>query len=164
MVYWFTDRHGERQQAGWPAHYDVYAAFLTTDGWDAHRLSEVELEQKKARDEKAEKDNSGGKLRIICFGAHPDDCEYRAGGTAAKWAKLGHRVKLVSVTNGDIGHWQMSGGALAKRRTAESAEVAKRLGVTSQVLDIHDGEYGIALDIRVTQGNTTAGLNIGVFR
>jgi LmbE family N-acetylglucosaminyl deacetylase len=90
------------------------------------------------------------KLRIICFGAHPDDAEYKSGGTAAMWAELGHQVKLVSVTNGDIGHWQMSGGALAKRRTAESAEVAKRLGVASEVLDIHDGELLPTLEHRRT--------------
>ena len=60
-----------------------------------------------------------GKLRIIAFGAHPDDCEFKLGGTAAKWAALGHHVKLVSVTNGDIGHWRMAGGPLAMRRTAE---------------------------------------------
>ncbi|MCO8125251.1 PIG-L family deacetylase [Stieleria sp. TO1_6] len=89
-------------------------------------------------------------LRIICFGAHPDDAEYKSGGTAALWAKQGHQVKLVSVTNGDIGHWQMSGGALAKRRTAESALVAERLGVTSQVLDIHDGELMPTLENRRT--------------
>ena len=81
-----------------------------------------------------------GKLRIICFGAHPDDAEYKSGGTAALWAQQGHHVKLVSVTNGDIGHWRMAGGALAKRRTAESAQVAEKLGVASEVLDIHDGE------------------------
>jgi LmbE family N-acetylglucosaminyl deacetylase len=90
------------------------------------------------------------KLRIICFGAHPDDAEYKSGGTAALWAKQGHDVKLVSVTNGDIGHWRMSGGALAKRRTAESALVAKRLGVVSQVLDIHDGELLPTLENRRT--------------
>jgi len=94
------------------------------------------------------KDADDGKLRIICFGAHPDDAEYKAGGTAALWAKQGHHVKLVSVTNGDIGHWQISGGALAKRRTAESARVAERLGVTSQVLDIHDGELMPTLENR----------------
>lgn len=88
------------------------------------------------------------KLRIICFGAHPDDAEYKAGGSAALWAKLGHHVKLVSVTNGDIGHWQLAGGPLAIRRTQESAEVAKRLGVTSQVLDIHDGELEPTLENR----------------
>ena len=87
-------------------------------------------------------------LHIICFGAHPDDAEYKSGGVAAMWAKLGHKVKLVSVTNGDIGHWKTSGGALAKRRTAESAEVAKRLGVVSEVLDIHDGELIPSLENR----------------
>src|SRR5262245_7532238 len=46
-----------------------------------------------------------GKLRIIVFGAHPDDAEYRGAGVAMKWAKAGHHVKLVSATNGDIGHW-----------------------------------------------------------
>jgi LmbE family N-acetylglucosaminyl deacetylase len=91
-----------------------------------------------------------GKLRIICFGAHPDDAEYKSGGCAAMWAKQGHHVKLVSVTNGDIGHWRMSGGALAKRRTAESALVAKRLGVASRVLDIHDGELMPTLENRRT--------------
>ncbi len=89
-------------------------------------------------------------LRIICFGAHPDDAEYKSGGTAALWAQAGHQVKLVSVTNGDIGHWAMAGGPLAQRRTAESALVAKRLGVTSQVLDLHDGELEATLDNRRT--------------
>jgi LmbE family N-acetylglucosaminyl deacetylase len=89
-----------------------------------------------------------GKLRIICFGAHPDDAEYKSGGVAAMWAAKGHHVKLVSVTNGDIGHWRMAGGALAKRRTAESALVAKRLGVESKVMDIHDGELMPTLENR----------------
>ena len=96
----------------------------------------------------AQENADDGKLRIICFGAHPDDAEYKSGGTAALWAKQGHHVKLVSMTNGDIGHWQMAGGPLAQRRTAESAAVAKRLGVTSEVLDIHDGELMPTLENR----------------
>lgn len=96
----------------------------------------------------SQSDDGEEKLRIICFGAHPDDAEYKSGGTAALWAKKGHKVKLVSVTNGDIGHWAMAGGPLAKRRTAESAEVAKRLGVESEVLDIHDGELMPTLENR----------------
>jgi len=90
------------------------------------------------------------KLRIIVFGAHPDDAEYKAGGTAAKWAKLGHHVKFVSVTNGDIGHWKMAGGPLALRRKAEAKAAAKVLGVTSEVLDIHDGELLPTLENRKT--------------
>ena len=64
-----------------------------------------------------------GKLRIVCFGAHPDDAEFKAGGVAAKWAALGHHVKFVSVTNGDIGHWQIAGGPLARapRRRSETS-------------------------------------------
>ena len=89
-----------------------------------------------------------GKLRIICFGAHPDDAELKVGGTAAKWAALGHHVKLVSVTNGDIGHWRMSGGELARRRTEEVKKAAKILGVETEVLDIHDGELLPTLENR----------------
>lgn len=84
--------------------------------------------------------DDAGKLRIIVFGAHPDDAEYKAGGTAAKWAQAGHHVKLVSVTNGDIGHWNMAGGPLALRRAAEVKACAAKWGVTSETLDIHDGE------------------------
>ena len=91
-----------------------------------------------------------GKLRIIVFGAHPDDAEYRGAGVAMKWAKLGHHVKLVSATNGDIGHWQMAGGPLALRRKKEVLAVAQRMGVTNEVLDIHDGEIMPTLENRRT--------------
>jgi LmbE family N-acetylglucosaminyl deacetylase len=91
-----------------------------------------------------------GKLRIIIFGAHPDDAEYRGAGVAMKWAKQGHHVKLVSATNGDIGHWQMAGGPLAERRRKEVMEVSRRLGVTTEILDIHDGEIMPTLENRRT--------------
>jgi LmbE family N-acetylglucosaminyl deacetylase len=91
-----------------------------------------------------------GKLRIIIFGAHPDDAEYRGAGVAMKWAKQGHHVKLVSTTNGDIGHWQMAGGPLAQRRIKEVMEVGRRLGATTEVLDIHDGEIMPTLENRRT--------------
>jgi LmbE family N-acetylglucosaminyl deacetylase len=85
-------------------------------------------------------DSTDGKVRIICFGAHPDDCEFSAGGTAAMWAARGHHVKFVSCTNGDIGHWGMAGGPLAQRRTAEVKRCAEIFGIDTEVLDIHDGE------------------------
>ena len=89
-----------------------------------------------------------GSLRVICFGAHPDDCELQAGGTAALWAAKGHKVKFVSVTNGDIGHWREAGGPLARRRRAEVEQAAKTLGITVEVLDIHDGELLPTLENR----------------
>ena len=61
---------------------------------------------------------------------------------------MGHKVLLVSVTNGDIGHYSMAGGVLAKRRIAEVKECAKVLGVESKVLDIHDGELVPTLENR----------------
>jgi len=89
-----------------------------------------------------------GKLRIIVFGAHPDDCEIQTGGTAAMWAKKGHHVLLVSVTNGDIGHWKEAGGALALRRRDEVKKAHQILGVQGVILDNHDGELLPTLEIR----------------
>lgn len=89
-------------------------------------------------------------LRIICFGAHPDDCELKAAGVASLWAAKGHKVKFVSVTNGDIGHWRESGPALARRRKDEVEAVAKMLGIETEVLDIHDGELEPTLTNRKT--------------
>jgi N-acetylglucosamine malate deacetylase 1 len=103
-----------------------------------------------AADSNGDKEADDGKLRIICFGAHPDDCEIDIGGSAILWSDLGHHVKFVSATNGDIGHWAMAGGPLAKRRNAEVQEAAKILGTTTQVLDIHDGEIMPTLENRRT--------------
>lgn len=90
-----------------------------------------------------------GVLRVIAFGAHPDDADIRFGGVAAKFAAKGHLVKFVSVTNGDAGHCQMGGGELAMRRRKEAKEAAKRLGIAEyEVLDNHDGELMPSLDVR----------------
>src|SRR5688572_18766537 len=107
-------------------------------------------EAKAAQPGRAAEAPTDGKLRIIAFGAHPDDCELKAGGAAAKWAALGHHVKFVSVTNGDIGHWKTAGGPLALRRTAEVKKCAKILGIQTEVLDIHDGELLPTLEHRRT--------------
>lgn len=87
--------------------------------------------------------------RIIVIGAHPDDCDMDAGGTAALFASMGYAVKFVSVTNGDAGHQSEGGGALANRRIAEAQEAGKRFGVTYDVLDNHDGELLPTLAIRL---------------
>jgi len=115
-------------------------AAVTTSSFAALRLPAQNAERKQPVGD--------GKLRIIVFGAHPDDCELSAGGTGAKWAAQGHHVKFVSCTNGDIGHWGMAGGRLALRRAAEVRKCAEILGNQSQVLDIHDGELMVTMENR----------------
>jgi LmbE family N-acetylglucosaminyl deacetylase len=90
----------------------------------------------------------GEKLRVIAFGAHPDDCDIRASGTAALFAAGGHAVKFVSVTNGDVGHQTLHGAALAQRRLAEAKESARRLGIEYEFLNNHDGELLPTLEVR----------------
>ncbi len=90
-----------------------------------------------------------GKLRILAIGAHPDDCDIKFGGTAVKFARAGHAVKFLSVTNGQAGHHEMGGGILAKRRHEETQESARRLGIDEyEVLDNPDGELMPTLEVR----------------
>jgi N-acetylglucosamine malate deacetylase 1 len=87
-------------------------------------------------------------LRVIMIGAHPDDAELRAGGTAALWAQAGVKVQFVSVTNGDAGHQSEGGGALARRRAAEAKRSAEILGISWRTLGFHDGELEPTLEAR----------------
>ena len=89
-----------------------------------------------------------GQVRIICIGAHPDDAESGAAGTAALWVSKGYAVKFVAMTNGDIGHWKESGPELAKRRKAEVANGAHLVGYDFEVLDNHDGRLQPTLENR----------------
>lgn len=89
-------------------------------------------------------------LNIVVLGAHPDDCEGDAGGLALLYAKMGHRVKFVSLTNGDAGHFSKGGGDLARIRYAEAQEAGKRLGVLEYtILNNHDGELMPTLENRL---------------
>jgi len=111
-------------------------------------MSAVALCAQQPSSERVQSPSTDGKLNIIAFGAHPDDCDQRAGGTAAKYAALGHRVRFVAVTNGDAGHQTEGGGALAARRRAEAQEAGRRIGIDYVVLDNHDGELLPTLDAR----------------
>lgn len=55
------------------------------------------------------------KINVVVIGAHPDDCDIKAGGIALLFSDMGHNVMFVSVTNGDAGHHELGGGALAKK-------------------------------------------------
>ncbi len=87
-------------------------------------------------------------IRLIAFGAHPDDCELLLGGLAAKYVARGYAVKFVSITNGDAGHQIEGGGALARRRTHEAKKAGDILGIEYDVRDFHDGELLPTLDAR----------------
>jgi LmbE family N-acetylglucosaminyl deacetylase len=87
-------------------------------------------------------------LRLLIIGAHPDDADYAAGGTAALYRAAGHDVRMVSLTNGDAGHHESPGPALVQRRRAEAAAAGAVIGAEYLVLDHHDGELLPTLDNR----------------
>lgn len=88
------------------------------------------------------------KLRLLVIGAHPDDCEIKAGGLAAMYRANGHHVKFVSVTNGNAGHQSMLPGPLAARRQAEAAAVTELTGIEYEILDNNDGKLLPTLEAR----------------
>lgn len=86
-------------------------------------------------------------LHVLIIGAHPDDAEESCG-TAALYLAEGHKVKLISVTNGDAGHQTMGGGELMRRRQEEARKAGQIIGVEYQLLDNHDGELMPTLENR----------------
>lgn len=90
-------------------------------------------------------------LRILVIGAHPDDPDISCGGSAALWARAGHTVKFLALTNGDTGHHAIGGIELARRRHAEAQASALVCGIQEyQVLDNHCGELEATLANRKT--------------
>lgn len=87
-------------------------------------------------------------MNVVVLGAHPDDADYKAGGTAILLAKAGHKVLFVSLTNGQAGHHILKGKELADIRQKEAAEAGKRFGVKYLVLGNPDGELIPSLDAR----------------
>ena len=88
-------------------------------------------------------------LRILALGAHPDDCDIKAGGVAALYRAAGHEVRFVSVTNGESGHYRLSGPELAAIRHEEAAAAGRILGLRYDVLDYRDGHLEPTLDARL---------------
>lgn len=88
------------------------------------------------------------KINLVIIGAHPDDADIKAGGTAAEFARRGHNVLMVSVTNGDAGHHEMGGAELARIRKDEAVKAGMRLGVDYVVLDNPDGKLMPTLEVR----------------
>ena len=71
-------------------------------------------------------------LTILAFHAHPDDEAILTGGTLARAAAAGHRVVLVTATDGALGltSSRYAAQGLASVRAAELHESARLLGVS----------------------------------
>jgi LmbE family N-acetylglucosaminyl deacetylase len=80
----------------------------------------------------------------LAIGAHPDDVEFGAGGTLARWAAGGCTVHHLVLTDGSKGTWDVDAdiAALIATRRDEQRAAASALGATGEVrfLDRVDGE------------------------
>jgi LmbE family N-acetylglucosaminyl deacetylase len=74
--------------------------------------------------------------RALAVGAHPDDVEFGAGATLARWAEAGCEVSLLVCTDGSKGTWDVDAdtAALVATRQAEQADAAAALGATGEVV------------------------------
>jgi LmbE family N-acetylglucosaminyl deacetylase len=91
---------------------------------------------------------SEDRLKLLIIGAHPDDCEYHAGGLATIYAAAGHSVKMVSVTNGEAGHQSRSAAELISIRRNEAHAAAGVIGAESAVWEHPDGRLQPTIPLR----------------
>jgi LmbE family N-acetylglucosaminyl deacetylase len=87
-------------------------------------------------------------LRVLVFGAHPDDAEFHGGGLLALHRSRGNRVRIISVTDGSAGHQSLDRPTLAARRRDEAARAAAVIGCEVAVWKNLDGELEPTLDVR----------------
>ena len=78
-------------------------------------------------------------LKVMVINAHPDDPDLLSGGLMKKLTDRGHRVKWVSVTNGELGHHKLSPIELAGLEFEETTRAAEVLGAEYECLNVPDG-------------------------
>jgi len=89
--------------------------------------------------------------RVLVVAAHPDDIEFGAAGTVARWTAEGASVRYLVVTRGDKGSDDASAnpGELAALREREQRAAAAELGVEGvDFLDEPDGQVEPSLRLR----------------
>ena len=89
--------------------------------------------------------------RALAIGAHPDDAEFGAGGTLAKWAAAGTEATILVLTDGSKGSWDpsLSPSDLVRMRMNEQTRAAEALGVDSVLNLSHvDGELEYTMELR----------------
>ncbi|WP_227356400.1 PIG-L deacetylase family protein [Haladaptatus salinisoli] len=87
-------------------------------------------------------------VRVLVVGAHPDDCDLKAGGVACKYADRGDEVLFVSMTNGEAGHHELAGEKLVRRRLAEAEASAAVADAEFEAFDVPDGRLRPSLENR----------------
>jgi len=87
--------------------------------------------------------------RALAIAAHPDDIEFGAGATLAKWAAAGCEVSLLICTDGSKGTWDVAANTteLAATRQHEQRSAAAELGATGDIVFLGwtDGELDSGL-------------------
>ena len=90
--------------------------------------------------------------QVLAIGAHPDDIEFGAGSTLAKWSADGCIVNLLICTDGSKGTWDPLTDIreLIETRKLEQLEAAKQLPVEGKVifLGCTDGELEVNTSLR----------------
>ena len=89
--------------------------------------------------------------RCLCVSAHPDDIDFGAAGTVARWVDEGWDVRYVVVTSGQKGGWEsaMDADSYGEMREAEQRAAAAEVGVTDVTfLRWMDSEVVDSLDLR----------------
>lgn len=89
--------------------------------------------------------------RVLAVGAHPDDVEFGAGATLAKWGADGARVTVLVLTDGSKGSWDpsVSSEDLASTRSEEQQRAITALGATETFnLGYIDGELEYTMELR----------------
>lgn len=79
------------------------------------------------------------RLRLVVFGAHPDDPETMAGGTIALFAAQGHEVVCLYLTRGEAGIEGRTLDQAAATRTEEATKACALLGARPRFLGQVDG-------------------------
>ncbi|GMQ98240.1 MAG: PIG-L family deacetylase [Acidimicrobiia bacterium] len=88
---------------------------------------------------------------VLTIGAHPDDAEFGAGASLARWAAAGAEITILVVTDGSKGSWNPDEDieALVQRRRTEQSSAADVLGVQHCTHLGHvDGELEYSMELR----------------
>lgn len=77
-------------------------------------------------------------MNVLAIGCHPDDIEVSCAGTMAKYQKLGHKVIVCHVANGNLGHVLIQPDELRDMRRQEAKNAGALAGIEVITCDVGD--------------------------